>query len=511
MMQQKKILLAFVVSLVVLIANAWVSYRAITVLIENNRSVMGTYEVLNNLLSLRTALTDGETAQRGFIITGLDQYLSPYRTASQRFEQNLGQLIPLIGRNQVQKRRLDEIRQLSIDKFAEMQQTIELRQKGDQKSALDIISTDRGRSLMVRLRELIRDIEAEERNLLAQRQAEQNAGGRRALLTLGIANVLALFFVALALYFNKLELETRHDAQLSLEAANQELGERVRQRTSELVAKNEELGAQIAERRQAEAKLLQLNEELQRSNRELQDFAFVASHDLQEPLRKIQAFGDLLKIEFRENLGAEGRDFVDRMQNAAKRMDVLISDLLEYSRVSTRAQPFRKTDLGVIAQDVLSDLETRIKKSGGQVSIGPLPELEADPMQMRQLLQNLLANALKFHRPELPPIIRVESSLRENGTNGAASNGKIWELRIADNGIGFEEKYLDRIFTPFQRLHARADYEGTGMGLAVVRKIIERHGGTITARSKPGEGSTFILTLPAEQPGDAVSEGATDA
>src|SRR5579883_751419 len=237
--------------------------------------------------------------------------------------------------------------------------------------------------------------------------------------------------------------------------------------------------------------LNQLNIELRRSNQELQDFAYVASHDLQEPLRKIQAFGNLLEEEYGETLGG-GRSYIQRMRNAASRMRVLIDDLLTFSRVTTRALPFSPVDLATIMRDVLDDLEPRLKSTHGTIEVGELPTVEADPRQMYQMFQNLLSNALKFHRPGIPPIVKVTVSNQTNTETGEA----YYLIQIEDNGIGFEEKYLDRIFTVFQRLHGKDEYEGTGIGLAVVRKIVERHGGTVTARSSVGQGATFLVTLP---------------
>jgi signal transduction histidine kinase len=187
-------------------------------------------------------------------------------------------------------------------------------------------------------------------------------------------------------------------------------------------------------------------------------------------------------------------------------MNTLINDLLTFSRVTTKAQPFTLVDLTKVAQEVLRDLETRVQQTGGRVEIGALPEIEADPLQMRQLLQNLIGNALKFYRPGVAPVVKLDGHcVSENdeirgevdgqGAPSEAANG-FCQITVTDNGIGFEEKYLDRIFTPFQRLHGRGEYEGTGMGLSVCRKIVERHGGAITARSQPGAGSAFLITLP---------------
>jgi PAS domain S-box-containing protein len=246
----------------------------------------------------------------------------------------------------------------------------------------------------------------------------------------------------------------------------------------------------IRERKIAEDGLREFTRKLQQSNRELEDFAYVASHDLQEPLRKIQAFGDRLRARYGEALTAEGRDYLERMQSAARRMQTLINDLLAFSRVTTKAQPFELVDLEQVAREVVHDLEVRIHQAGGEVAVGELPEIDADPLQMRQLVQNLVGNALKFHRPGVAPRVDVR---------GSAHDGTA-EIVVADNGIGFEERYADRIFTMFERLHGRGVYEGTGIGLAICRKIAQRHGGDIAARSKPGEGSTFIVTLPVQHP-----------
>ena len=289
------------------------------------------------------------------------------------------------------------------------------------------------------------------------------------------------------------DITIRKQAERLLQKTNDELEKRVRERTAKIKKVNANLQAEIVERRASERKLSQIAAELKTSNRALQDFAYVASHDLQEPLRKIQAFGDRLQVKYAEELGEQGQDYLRRMRNAAERMQGLIRDLLVYSRVTTKVQPFVSTDLNVIVKEVLSDLETRIEQTSGQVHVGELPTIEADPLQMRQLFQNLIGNALKFHRPELAPIIKISQVRVE-------SSESMVRLKIEDNGIGFDEKYLDRIFTPFQRLHGRSEYEGTGMGLAICRKIVERHGGFLVAKSSPERGSTFTIALPLSQP-----------
>jgi signal transduction histidine kinase len=227
----------------------------------------------------------------------------------------------------------------------------------------------------------------------------------------------------------------------------------------------------ISDQRRVEEKLKEYTRALETSNKELQDFVFVASHDLQEPLRKIQSFGEFLYDEFKGTLGETGRDYLERMRGAAGRMQTLINDLLALTRVTTKAQPFVSADLSQILKEVLADLEIRVEEKKAKVEVGPLPTLEADATQMRQLFQNLIANALKFQKNGTPPFVKV----------------------------GFDNKYGEQIFKVFERLHGRDEYEGTGIGLAICRKVVERHGGTIMAEGVVGKGSTFTITLPFQQ------------
>lgn len=317
--------------------------------------------------------------------------------------------------------------------------------------------------------------------------------------------------------FDRLETQTRaRTAELAAvnESLRQELEERrriedelrqsennLREATEHLERVKEHLEERVRERT---AELEEVNTALLRSNRELQEFAYVASHDLQEPLRKIQAFGDRLLGRCKDQVDERGQEYITRMQASAARMQRLINDLLAFSRVTTHAQPFDRVELQAVARDVLADLEDRIQQLEARVEVGPLPALDGDGTQMRQLLQNLIGNALKFHRPETPPEVSVEAgvtpALPPVPSEAEENAGPDWcEIRVRDNGIGFEEQYLDRIFQVFQRLHGRGEYEGTGVGLAICRKIAERHGGSITARSTPGEGTTFLVRLPVRQ------------
>lgn len=305
-----------------------------------------------------------------------------------------------------------------------------------------------------------------------------------------LANRAAMAVYNATLYTNaKQELKERRLLQKDLELLNDKLEVRVDERTKELRATNKGLEQEVRKRRHAEKELEVYSKELTRSNQELQDFAYVASHDLQEPLRKIQAFGGVLVSEYADKLGLEGQEYLERMRSAASRMSILIEDLLAFSRVTTQSRPYQELNLTRIAADVVEDLDARIKETKGTVKIGELPTVWADETHMRQLLQNLIGNALKFHQPDVPPIVTVSMKPLKKSDS-------MYTVNVTDNGIGFDEKYLDRIFAVFQRLHGKSEHEGTGIGLAVCRKITERYGGTITAASKKGSGSTFTFTIP---------------
>jgi PAS domain S-box-containing protein len=252
----------------------------------------------------------------------------------------------------------------------------------------------------------------------------------------------------------------------------------------------------ITERKTNAAHLARKSEELARSNQDLEQFAYVASHDLQEPLRKILAFGDRLRGSLGESIPPVATDSIDRMQRAAARMQTLINDLLAYSRIGTRAVERAQVDLNESASAALSNLETRLRDTGGEAKVGRLPVIEADPTQMVQLFQNLIGNALKFHQPGAPPKVEVLAY----GEDRDLAAGSSWVIEVRDQGIGFDPDQVERMFQPFQRLHSRERYEGTGMGLAICRRIAERHGGRLQAESAPPQGTVFRVTLPRRLP-----------
>lgn len=243
----------------------------------------------------------------------------------------------------------------------------------------------------------------------------------------------------------------------------------------------------ISQRKTMEQALKDYTQRLEQSNKELEQFATIASHDLQEPLRKIMVFSDRLS----DMISPEGTDYLKRLQASVQRMQNLINDLLNLSRVNRTGQPFKVFSLNKVLKMVLEDLNIALQDTNAQVLIEPLDTVEADEGQIRQLLQNLIGNALKYHREGIPPIVKIYGQSTEDG--------QAYQITIEDNGIGIKEEYFERIFEPFQRLHGRSLYPGTGMGLTICKKIVERHKGKLSVFSQMGQGSRFSFTLPVHQ------------
>lgn len=257
----------------------------------------------------------------------------------------------------------------------------------------------------------------------------------------------------------------------------------------------------ISERKRQQQELEDLAVKLAQTNRDLRDFVSAVAHDLQEPLRTIQAFGMLLRDEAGEVLTPSSQEYIARMHSSGERMQEMLRGLLEYSRVSSQEQRFTKVDLGEVVREAMADLEARIRRTAARIEVGELPAIEADRGQMRQLLQNLLGNALKFQAPERAPVVSVSaellSPLAPPELGGLPAH--LCRIVVKDNGIGFDPQYSDRIFGLFQRLNARSAYEGSGLGLAICRRIAERHRGSISALGLPGAGATLSVVLPMSQ------------
>jgi signal transduction histidine kinase len=276
-----------------------------------------------------------------------------------------------------------------------------------------------------------------------------------------------------------IDMTAQREAEAVLERSREDLEKLVAERTQDL--------------QRSEKRYRTLADKLEQSNHALEDFAFIASHDLQEPLRKIQAFSERLKTRCAEKLDPQEMDYLERLCNAASRMKALVGALLNLSRINTRGQPFMTVNLGELVREVIAGFEEPVHE---YVVIGELPAIQADPSQMMQLFQNLIGNALKFRKKEKPSI-RISSRPLPASKNREPMNQPQWhDIRVEDDGIGFDMEHASRIFAPFQRLHGRSEYPGQGMGLAICKRVVERHGGTIKAQGTPGEGARFMIRLP---------------
>jgi signal transduction histidine kinase len=397
---------------------------------------------------VQVALLEMESVQRGYLITGEEPYLAPYegeRQALAAAMKDLGRFDDVPMRLTVQKQ---PIAGLIAEKVAELDQTVQLRRDFGPAPAVRLLETDVGRRIMTVLHDELNETRRQVDSLVAAQEARSTL---QAYVTVGLVSAGLLLSGVLA--------------ATSVGFLRQEIGAR------------EKVEGALREREAA----------LARSNAELEQFAHVASHDLQEPLRMVSSYTQLLRLRYVGKLGADADEFIAYAVDGTKRMQALINDLLNLSRVGSGANPMEPVNLGVALDDTLKDLEMRIKDCGAIVTHDPLPTVRADPVQMRQLLLNLIGNGMKFRSPERTSTVDVS----------AAREGPEWLIRVRDNGIGIEGQYFKNVFQIFKRLHNTESYPGTGIGLAVCQKIVERHGGRIWIESAFGQGSTFLFTLPA--------------
>jgi signal transduction histidine kinase len=442
----RKIQLAFGSAILTLLVVGVISYHAMAVSSESDRWVRHTHEVLESLQDLLSSMQDLESSSRGFVLTGKESYLETYRASISRTEQEKTIVTSLTVDNPAQRLQIPKLERLAAQEIQLAGRVIDLRRTNGLEAAVDAIQNGEGQRIMEDYRELIREMEDDEQRLLVLRDAvaKRRLGQTRGVLILG---TLLGLFVAVAAGWSV-------------------------QRDS-------------TQRLFAEESLLQKVEELNRSNEELQQFAYIASHDLQEPLRMVASYTQLLSRRYKGKLDSNADEFISFAVDGASRMQRLIKDLLAYSRVGTKAMDLLDTSSEEALQQALINLRGAAEESGAQVTHDPLPIVVADEMQLIQLFQNLVGNAIKYQNPGVP---RVHISAARNGE-------KRWTFSVRDNGLGIDSQYFERIFGMFQRLHKREEFEGTGVGLAICKKIVERHGGSISVESQLGHGSTFRFAL----------------
>ncbi|MVM34316.1 histidine kinase [Spirosoma sp. HMF4905] len=460
----RRIALGFIVAVVLIASGFIISFYSYNQYSDDTKRVRHTYEVTGTLERILSSVKDAETGSRGYIISNDTAYLAPYKLALSLLPEQINQLRILGNDNRVQIQRRVILEQLIKDKLAITKIRLGVPISDKRNQAVNVES----KRTMDALRRHVALMVDTERILMETRNRQAGRSFRNTLVI--IFGLSLLTFMVLAISYRLLEQELIH-----------------RQATEDQL-------------REYEAQLKGQIRQLETSNEELERFAFVASHDLQEPLRKIQSFSNLITDRYSNLFDADSLLFMGKISHSAERMSKLIKDLLNFSRISNHQEDFKSVPLSDIIQRILDDQELRIKGLDVQVDIGELPVIQAVASQMDHLFNNLISNALKFAKPGVRPLLRIRARLI-NGEEyaGLTLDRSYFEITIEDNGIGFEEKYLDHIFKVFQRLHGKTAFEGTGIGLAICKRVVMYHHGYITARSRPNEGATFVVVLPESQ------------
>lgn len=464
--------------------NTWLAFRSINVLLESEFWVQHTLKVINQVERIMSSAKDAETGNRGFLITGEDEYLQPYTVAVRELPGEIDKFASLTSDNPSQQQRLIELRAVAEQRLTLLARGIEEKRKGASIDEIHLlVLSGTGKVEMDHLRRIADDMEAEENRLLAARVSDAHYASRRARWTIGLASsldlvLLVLFFrylarerllrlekerVAEELAFSRAEVEAK---ALQLQSLNEELEERVRKRTAEL----------------------------ETTNRELEAFSYSVSHDLRAPLRTIDGFSLALEEDYATAVDAVGKDYIRRVRTGVQRMGMLIDALLQLSRI-TRAELVRENfDMGEVARSVVGEIELGVQSAAAakadqpeakpvQFLVGDGPTAFGDPKLMRVALENLLGNAVKFSSKVAEPTVDF----------GWDPKAEAWFVK--DNGAGFDMFYADKLFNAFNRLHGDKDFKGSGIGLATVARVVRRHHGRIWADSVVGRGATFWFTL----------------
>ncbi|MDP2536211.1 sensor histidine kinase [Alteromonas stellipolaris] len=472
------IMVVFVIAIIT--ANSFYVVQTLDDLSALEARLFTTSRVISAVNKLHVAVLRAESGQRGFLLTEDEAYLEEYTQTLNNFTALADEVevSALASDLPEQSERIEKLLALTRVKINGMVRIVELVRVGDLEQAFTLLESDKGLDLYNDFENMFERIDSSERDIQGTHLASLMTLRRDSVNTLLISSGTTLFLIISIFLLLKANIRENEKHKDILVDVNEDLEHKISERTQELRIYSDELA---------------------RSNRELEDFAFVASHDLQEPLRKIRAFGNRLDSGYRDVMDERGQDFLARMLNAAERMSMLISDLLSFSRVSTRGKDFEQVNVGDVIDGVLGDLEIAIEEKGANVIVQDIPTIRADKSQIDQLFLNLLSNALKFQTADKAPLIEITATPPSEADMKdilLADEYEWIKIQISDNGIGFEQSFAEKIFAPFQRLHGRSEYKGTGIGLAVCRRIVERHNGQISAKSSPGEGATFTILLP---------------
>ena len=512
--------------LIILISVIQLSVVSIILVLEKNRGsiIDSTNWIIYNQKALETIsiiekeIVDLETGQRGFLLTGKQSYLEPFIESKETIDGKLAEFEELLGDNPKQIEELQKLKHILKQKIDELEETIRLKKEKEEEAALALVNTDFGKQLMDEIMistQLIRDEEMRLLELRSIKPEEAKVNSRNALILVFVLNLVFILIATLNFIrslsgslqiiktgvneFAKGNLEYRiTDSRDELgelsNALNKMAGELLTSLTS-----NDKLANEINRRKEIEEELVRKSEKilmynsrllvqekiLEESNKELEQFSYVVSHDLQEPLKTISMFTTLIDKGLTDKDHSNFYQYMGFIDQSVGRMSEKINHILEYSRLGKKS-PLSEVNCNQVLEGVLEDLDNQIITTGAKIKVGDLPIIKGYRVELELLFQNLLANALKFTREGIPPEITVNCS----------KQGNQWIFSITDNGIGIEEKYLKKIFTIFRRLHLEEDIEGSGIGLSHSQKIVRLHGGDIWVDSELGQGSTFYFTIP---------------
>ncbi len=445
------------------------------------RQVDHTRQVQLAVQDLLVSLTDAENARRGYLTTGNSSYGVAVDTTAARIPQILRRVADLTRDNPGQAANVQALERLVNDRVALLRET-------SQPGREPAIQAEKrsGLAISAQLATVIASLTEEENRMFEQRKQATDTADFAAEAFLVAGCIATILLLAMAYRIMDRYAADRDRAESEFRNANLQLQEKVQQ----LDQLNHELESRVKERTAS----------LERSNRDLQQFAFVASHDLQEPLRMVASYLGLLSKTLRAKLTPEEEQYMRFAQDGAARMQALIRDLLAYAQAGSQIPELKQTRLGDVVKQARYAILQSIREAGAEISVGSLPELQVDPLKMSLVFQNLLSNAIKFRQPGGKPSIRIEAQ-KEAGE---------WRIAVQDDGIGFDPKYSERIFLAFQRLHGKNEYPGTGIGLAICKRIIEGHGGRIWAEARPGRGATFYFILPASADSSLAGDDASE-